>query len=172
MNKNYLLELAQYNAWANELMKSWLNELNETQWSQPLVGSFNSIEATVLHVAGAEKVWYERLDNKAQGFLSVSFKGTKETLLAIWTVATENLLQFVSVVPESILEDYFPYKNLKGEDLTLKRYQALVHVFNHSAYHRGQLINYLRQVGFTKVSSTDMSTFYLLKKRRAGKGSC
>lgn len=163
MTENYLLELAQYNLWANELIKSWLNELNETQWTQSLGGSFDSIEATVLHVAGAEKVWHERLDNKAQEFLSVSFKGSKEELLSIWTTATANLSAYVSIVSEAILDDFFSYRNLKGEDLVLKRYQALIHVFNHSTYHRGQLVNYLRQVGFTKVSSTDMSTFYLLK---------
>ncbi|MFN8344551.1 MAG: DinB family protein [Spirosomataceae bacterium] len=168
MNKDYLLELAQYNVWANELMKSWLNELNETQWTQSLVGSFDSIAATVLHLAGAEKVWYERLNHKAEEFLSVSFNGTKDDLLAIWTQATDHLQTYVSTVPESELETYFPYKNLKGEDLTLKRHQAIVHVFNHSTYHRGQLVNYLRQVGFTQVSSTDMSTFYLLKN--SGKG--
>ncbi|WP_223233283.1 DinB family protein [Chitinophaga sp. CF418] len=31
---------------------------------------------------------------------------------------------------------------------------------NHSTYHRGQLVNMLRQVGFTQLSSTDLATYY------------
>jgi uncharacterized damage-inducible protein DinB len=33
--------------------------------------------------------------------------------------------------------------------------QMLLHVFNHGTYHRGQLINILRQAGVEKVPETD-----------------
>lgn len=160
MTKKYLLELAQYNLWANELMHHWLRQINEQQWSQPLVGSFTSIEATALHVAAAEKMWRERLDNKVQEYLPTTFKGDKAALLDIWKTASENLYKYILDFPETALTERFEFRNLKGEELSLERYQAMVHVINHSTYHRGQLVNYLRQVGFTEVSSTDMSTFY------------
>ena len=43
-------------------------------------------------------------------------------------------------------------------------YQMLVHVFNHSTYHRGQLINMLRQLGIEKVPTTDFALWVKNKK--------
>ena len=160
MNKNYFLELAQYNIWANQKMIHWLSQISEEQWTQKLVGSFDSIEATAIHTAGAEKVWWERLNNQAQPFLNITFKGNKNDLIEIWRNTSENLKNYISEISEADLKETFNYKNLKGDDFTRVRYQATAHVFNHSTYHRGQLVNYLRQVGFTDVNTTDLIYFY------------
>lgn len=160
MNKSYFLELAQYNIWANQKMTDWLSQISEEQWSQKLIGSFDSIEATAIHTAGAEKIWFERLINHAQPFLTLTFKGSKNNLVEIWKNASENLKNYISEISEEDLKETFAYKSLKGEDFSRAKYQAIAHVFNHSTYHRGQLVNYLRQVGFTKVDITDMIYFY------------
>jgi uncharacterized damage-inducible protein DinB len=160
MNKNYFLELAQYNIWANQKMTDWLSQISEEQWSQKLVGSFESIEATAIHTAGAEKIWFERMNDQAQPFLNLTFKGNKNDLIEIWKNASENLKNYVSEISEGDLQETFAYKNLKGGGFSRMRYQAIAHVFNHSTYHRGQLVNYLRQVGFTGVGTTDLIYFY------------
>jgi uncharacterized damage-inducible protein DinB len=160
MNKNYFLELAQYNIWANQKMTDWLSQINEEQWTQKLIGSFESIEATAIHTAGAEKVWFERLNNQAQPFLTQTFKGNKNELIEIWETASKNLENYVADVSEEDLKESFAYKSLKGEDFSRVKYQAIAHVFNHSTYHRGQLVNYLRQVGFVDVNTTDLIYFY------------
>ncbi len=160
MNKNYFLELAQYNIWANQKMISWLSQINDEQWSQKLIGSFDSIEATAIHTAGAEKLWFERFNNQAQPFLTQTFQGNKNDLIEIWENASENLKNYVTDVSEEDLNETFAYKSLKGDDFSRVKYQAIAHVFNHSTYHRGQLVNYFRQVGFTKVDTTDLIYFY------------
>ena len=160
MNKNYFLELAQYNIWANQKMTNWLSQISEEQWSQKLVGSFESIEATAIHTAGAEKVWWERLNNQAQPFLNLTFNGSKSELIEIWKNTSENFKNYVSEISDEELQETFAYKSLKGEGFSRVKYQAIVHVFNHSTYHRGQLVNYLRQVGFTDVNTTDLIYFY------------
>ena len=68
MNKNYFIELSTYNVWANNEFRNWLLQLSQEQLKQPLVSSFNSIEATALHIVGAESVWLERL-NKVQNWV-------------------------------------------------------------------------------------------------------
>ncbi len=160
MNKNYFLELAQYNIWANQKMINWLSQINEEQWSQKLIGSFESIEATTIHIAGAEKVWFERLHNQAQPFLTLTFKDDKNDLIEIWKNASENLKNYVSEISEKDLMETFSYNSLKGEDFSRVKYQAIAHVFNHSTYHRGQLVNYLWQVDFIEVDMTDLIYFY------------
>ena len=160
MNKNYFLELAQYNIWANQKMIHWLSQINEEQWSQKLVGSFESIEATAIHTAGSEKLWFERFNNQKQPFLNLTFKGDKNDLIDIWKNASENLKNYVFKISEEDLMESFAYKSLKGEGFSRVKYQAIAHVFNHSTYHRGQLVNYLRQVGFTDVNTNDLIYFY------------
>ena len=46
MNKSYFIELAQYNIRANYIVISWLQQISEQQWKQPVVSSFNSITET------------------------------------------------------------------------------------------------------------------------------
>ena len=160
MNKNYFLELAQYNVWANQKMTDWLSQLSEDQWSQKLIGSFESIEATAIHTAGAEKIWFERLNYQTTPFLTRTSKGDKNALVDIWKNASENLKNYVAETTEENLMKTFAYKSLKGEDFSRVKYQAIAHVFNHSTYHRGQLVNYLRQVGFIDIETTDLIYFY------------
>lgn len=160
MNKNYFLELAQYNIWANQKMTDWLSQISEEQWSQKLIGSFESIASTAIHTAGSEKLWHERLNYRANPFLTLTFKGDKNELIEIWKNASENLKNYISKTSEQDLMETFAYKSLKGEDFSRVKYQAIAHVFNHSTYHRGQLVNYLRQVGFTDVDTTDLIYFY------------
>ncbi|MES2796878.1 MAG: DinB family protein [Bacteroidota bacterium] len=162
MNKEYFLKLANYNIWANDICTDWLNQISEEQWNQPLIGSMASIAATAIHIAGAEKIWYERLENNPSPFLSSHFDGDKMELVNIWKKASKNLLIYIENLPESDLLSKFNYSNIKGEPFHSLKFEALAHVFNHSTYHRGQIVNYLRQVGFTKVGSTDLIQFYRL----------
>ena len=161
MNKNYFIELSTYNVWANNEFRNWLLQLNQEQLKQPLISSFSNIEATSLHIVGAESVWLERL-NQVQNWvwLPSVFKGTTDELLQLWEQSSEGLHQFVKDLPEEDFMAKVSFTNLKGDAFEMPYYKMLAHVFNHSTYHRGQLTTMLRQVGFTGVGSTDMINFY------------
>ncbi|HMX78573.1 MAG TPA: DinB family protein, partial [Chitinophagaceae bacterium] len=53
------------------------------------------------------------------------------------------------------LEHTIQYYNTKKENFKQPVWQIVLHVVNHSTYHRGQLINMLRQVGVEKLPHTD-----------------
>ena len=55
MNRKYLLELADYNIWANDKLIGWLLQISVEQFEQPLIGSFKNIYETTLHMVAAEK---------------------------------------------------------------------------------------------------------------------
>lgn len=162
MNKEYFENLAKYNIWANSKVFSWLNQISDSQWNTKLVGSMESIAATCIHTAGAEKIWLDRLDGLNTPFLTTTFNGGKAELIEIWNIASVNLNTYISNLPENEFETEFDYKNMAGQKFTSKRFEAFAHVFNHSTYHRGQIVNYLRQVGFTDVGSTDLIAFFRL----------
>ena len=162
MTKKYFLELANYNIWANNIIYSWFDKINEGQWNLPLVSSFESIAATALHIAGAESIWVDRLNKVASPvWLPAVFAGNKTETMNLWNKASGNLKFFVEQFDESKMESNLNFKRINGEAYKMPHYQVFAHVFNHSSYHRGQLVTLLRQVGFTDVGSTDLFGFFI-----------
>jgi uncharacterized damage-inducible protein DinB len=161
MTKKYFLQLAEYNIWANDIVFSWFEKISDDQWNQCLVSSFETIADTALHVAGAETIWLERL-NKLESpvWLPAVFKGNKNDIINLWKKASEDLKVFVESFDDTKMESILRFTRLNGITYEMPHYQVLAHVFNHSTYHRGQLVTLLRQVGFIDVSSTDLSGFF------------
>lgn len=167
MNRDYFLDLAHYNQWVNDLVISWLNQLDDEQWTQVITSSFCSIRQTTLHLVSAEKIWLDFWQEVATPqFLSTEFAGTKEELIRIWKQTSAALQQFIRIYPEENYQQPVRF-NWKGVDCQLLFWQTFAHFINHATYHRGQLVTLLRQVGFTNLSSTDIAT-YLRKRQFAG----
>ena len=161
MTKNYFIQLADYNIWANNIVHSWFEKITDEQWEQLVISSFDSIEATALHIAGAETIWLDRLNQvQVPVWLPSLFKGTKNDILDLWKKSSQNLKSFIENFDETKLQVNLSFKRLNGDAYEMPYYQLFAHVFNHSTYHRGQIVTLLRQVGFTDVSSTDMSGFF------------
>src|SRR5436190_1661815 len=62
---------------------------------------------------------------------------------------------WINNASEMALEHVFQYYNTKREMFKQPVFQVILHVFNHDNYHRGQLVNMLRQVGIEKIPQTD-----------------
>jgi len=161
MTKDYFIQLANYNIWANNLVHSWFEKITDEQWKQPVVSSFGSIGETALHVAAAESVWLDRLNNvPSPVWLPAVFKGSKKDLQVLWAKASAGLKLFVEHIAEAKLSVNLSFKRRDGIADELAYYQILAHVFNHSTYHRGQVVTMLRQTRFAQDSSTDLSGYY------------
>jgi len=59
-------------------------------------------------------------------------------------VSTQN--EFLSSITEESLYVPITYKNTKGDTFTYPLWQIMMHVINHSSYHRGQVTTMLRQL--------------------------
>src|SRR5262245_46294714 len=96
MTRDYFIQLADYNVWANATVHLWFNKLTDEQWSQPIVSSFNSIADTALHVAAAESVWLDRL-NKVENpvWLPSVFKGSKNETIDVWKKSSLGFKSFI-----------------------------------------------------------------------------
>ena len=163
MTKQYFKELAEYNVWANNIVCSWLDQINDEQWNKEIISSFNSIQETVLHIISAEKAWLERFEQKPVEWLQFTYKGSKEEHIILWKKISANLKDFIDGFDESKLEEILDFKRLNGDAYSMPHYQLIAHVINHSTYHRGQMVTMLRQAGFTTVGSTDLLGVYRKK---------
>ena len=160
MTKTYLLALADYNIWANNKLTDWLSQISVEQFEQPLVGSFKNIHETTLHIVAAEQIWHQRLVNNVSEWLGITFEGDRTMMLEIWKKTSADLKTYILDLPEEKLIENFAFNTRDGTPYYMEQYKALAHVFNHSTFHRGQLITLLRQVGFTGVGSTDLINYY------------
>ncbi len=161
MTKQYVNELAEYNCWANEQICTWLQAISETQWHQTVVSSFNSIAETCLHIASAEHAWTLRIVDKPAEWLATNFNGDKNALIKKWKEVSTQLKEVVHQFDENKLQSILHFTRLNGDKHDLAFNKVFAHVFNHSTYHRGQLVTLFRQVGFTNIQSTDLTSFYL-----------
>ena len=161
MTKHYAIELADYNVWANNIVCGWLEKISDGQWNQHIVSSFNSTRETVLHIIGAEQIWLQRLNKEVKTvWLPNVYTGTKAEHIALWKKLSQELKDFVIDLDEMHLKEKLDFKRLNGDAYSMPYYQVLAHIFNHSTYHRGQLITMMRQAGFTDVGSTDMLGYF------------
>ncbi|CAN5229010.1 hypothetical protein BH09BAC4_BH09BAC4_11730 [soil metagenome] len=160
MNKDYFLALADYNLWVSRIAISWLNQLTDDQWNQVITSSFDSVKQTALHLVSAEKIWldyWQQVPNPA--FLTTQFEGTKEDLIQIWLQTSAALKQFIEGYPPEAYQQSV-FFSWRGVNWQMAFWQTFAHFINHATYHRGQLVTLLRQVGFTKLSSTDLATYF------------
>lgn len=160
MTKNYFIELAGFNIWANNIVCSWLEKINDEQWSQTVVSSFNSIQETVLHIISAENAWLQRFKKEPVEWLQSTYKGSKEEHINLWKKTSAAFKEYVENFDENKSQTNLDFRRLNGDAYSMPFYQLFAHVVNHATYHRGQLVTMLRQVGFTDVSATDSLGFY------------
>lgn len=160
--KEYLITLTKYNLWAAQKTIASLATITPEQWQEDLGGSFKSLADTVLHLVSAEKLTCERLQGApTEPFLATVFKGSKAEVLSLWERYAEKLAEIVASFSDESPQAILEFNTLKGMPMAMECYQLITHVVNHSTYHRGQIVNYLRMLGVTSLESTDMFNFYL-----------
>jgi uncharacterized damage-inducible protein DinB len=158
--KEYLLTAAQYNIWANDRFIKVLTSLDDGVLDKEIISSFSSIRKTVLHIWGAEDIWLQRLHRvEKPAWKAIGFEGTIGELCHQWVKSSHGLAALVSSSDDSGLTQRMASVSMKGERHEDAVGAALQHVFNHTTYHRGQLVTMLRQAGITDIPGTDLIAF-------------
>jgi uncharacterized damage-inducible protein DinB len=154
--KELLTQYATYNIWANNEILSVILSLTKEQQRQGITSSFPSIYGTCYHLYDAESIWYQRLQQVEKMIRqSENQEASMQDVANGWQQQSALWLNWISTVSEEQLKEIFHYQNMKGEQFEQPLYEVLLHLFNHSTYHRGQLVTMLRQLGVEKIPATD-----------------
>ncbi len=144
-----------YAHWANGHMLTACDTLDSESLQRDVGISFGSVLGTLEHMFGADWIWLERWQGRSPA--SWPAKGTMTTIddfRDAWTVLDADRARFLDSIDGSQLSQPIRYRNLKGETFEYPLGQLLFHVSNHATYHRGQVMQLVRQLGGT-VKSTD-----------------
>jgi len=172
--KDVLVQLARYNAAANEALLAILAKLPYSLAQADLKVYYKSILGTFQHIVMAELSWLKRFD----GFFPGPLLGSNPLLAreaaalkqesgaslaacaALCAEVDELFVAFAEGLDESKLGERVRYRNMKGEELERLYWQTIVHVLNHGTHHRGEISALLDQNGI----ANDVSGFTLYAK--------
>jgi uncharacterized damage-inducible protein DinB len=154
--KELLMQYAAYNMWANQKLCETVLALPAELQQQEVSSSFTSLRGTILHMWDAQSIWWQRLKLQENVLRpSDTFSGTTEEAVQAFLQQTKQWETWITNASDMQLQHVFSYYNTKREQFKQPTYQVLMHMMTHDAYHRGQLVNMLRQVGHQKIPQTD-----------------
>ena len=160
MDRNDLRELYDYNRWANHRALAAAGKLDGERFVRAMGNSFSSVRDTLAHVLSAEWIWMERWQGHwPKAMLNADDFPTVESLQTRWKSLEQDRDRFLESVTPERLRDRLAYINRAGEGYAYPLWQQMVHVVNHSTYHRGQITTMLRQLG-AEPMSTDFVEYY------------
>lgn len=158
--KSILIRFAEYNLWANSRLCGLMRGIDAGLLNKELTSSFPSLLKTLSHIKDVQFIWYNRLKN---------LHGTtidKNKMVEPYSQVETELLKYsdqISVFVKNSNELYFEtfceYTNSEGKSFKNQVSDILLHCFNHSTFHRGQIITLLRNINFSPFKSTDFITF-------------
>lgn len=137
-----------YNEWANARILGAAEGLSREALTKDLASSFPSIRDTLSHIVAVEWVWLRR------------WKGESPSVAPDWAAAPDvqtlkarlrdveaERAGFLDGLRDADLQRRVAYVNFKDEHWEYALGDLLLHLVNHSTYHRGQVATMLRQVG-------------------------
>jgi uncharacterized damage-inducible protein DinB len=142
--------LFRYNAWANERTFGALTAVPRTMYEADVKSSHGGIHGTMVHVVFAQHVWLLRwqgspIEAAVQASKSAS---SLEALRALWLDIETRTDAFLGErLSDALLIESFTMKTAKGVAFSHTYGDSMLHLVNHSSYHRGQVAAMLRQEG-------------------------
>jgi uncharacterized damage-inducible protein DinB len=145
--KEYFLKLYQYNAWANSRVLNCLQRQQvEDEKMLTLMG----------HIVAAQFLWLHRVKGLSPPDVKLWGNYKLDQLKTMAEDAGKKWLQFVE--SQDNFNRELSYKNYVGEFYTNNVEMIMIHLVNHSSYHRAQIAMLLRQKGLEPIN-TDFITY-------------
>jgi uncharacterized damage-inducible protein DinB len=137
MFKDYFIHLFKYNDWATQLCTESIMKLKKKNIKA---------EELLSHIISAQEVWLNRVLGK--DIITDPWKRLTETeWISKSTPLTADWINFLEGLHENDFEKRAEYTNTKGEHFSNTIKDILIHVINHSTYHRAQIATLVRQAG-------------------------
>ena len=152
--------LTRYKAWADDLFLSALSTLNETELTAPRSIVFGSLVRTLNHSYEMDRVWTCHLLGKPHGLTTRNPEECPELgeLIVRQRSIDEWYVNYSDTIADNELEEIIDFEFIGGQTGRMNRRDVLMHVVNHTTYHRGQASGILYQLNVSPPA-TDFPVF-------------
>jgi uncharacterized damage-inducible protein DinB len=145
--KDYFLKLYQYNDWSNSRVLNCLkNQSINDEKILSLMG----------HIVAAQFLWLRRIKGLPPPDVKLWGSYSLPQLITLAEDAGKQWLEFVEKTDN--FDHELTYTNYVGDPYTNNVETIMIHLVNHSSYHRAQIAMLLRQKGFEPIN-TDFITY-------------
>lgn len=145
--KKYFLKLYQYNLWANQRVIDCLNRQNVDD---------EKILSLLGHILAAQFLWLHRIKELPAPDVKLWGTYSLKQLNEMAEQAGRQWLEYVEGNDDFNRE--MTYRNYTGDPYTNNVEMVMIHLVNHSTYHRAQIALLLRQTGMEPLN-TDFITY-------------
>ena len=156
----------EYNQWANDAFVQWLSGKPEADFYKTVPSSYPTLALTLNHILAVQEFWYAVITASApmsQRYMETSPDHAE--ILRELPRQSALLHTYISSLTEAdLLEEielHTPW--VQGR---LPRYEFIQHLFNHSTYHRGQVVTIGRNLGYEDAPMTDYNFYNMVVLQR------
>lgn len=153
--------LLRYNLWANTAHVEFFKAQPSGVVDAHVPGSFPSVMKTLQHIRNAQQVWLQRLHGESPAGFPVD-SAENEVIYGDLLLSSQTLLEYCSGLSDDALNSPMHYTTFAYGAQTSLRYEVLLHVCNHSTYHRGQCVTMARALGLEGIPPTDLIRYLRL----------
>ncbi len=152
--------LARYNAWADKLTFDAVAALPEGEATKPRTTLFRNIVHTLNHILVIDRIFQAHLEGREHGYTA---RNTPEPLpFEELRRAQETVdrwyIDWSDRMTETALEEKIAFTFVGGGGGVMTRNEILLHVVNHTSYHRGFVADMFFQVP-ARPPTTDLPVF-------------
>lgn len=169
-SKELLLDDLRFSAWSNHRMLEGCSTIPVADLERDLRISHTSVITTLNHIYDSERVSLDCLQSATpNGLWRQPTEPPSQLLLPelqqSWAAIWQGLLQWLETRPAGDLRVILPLQLPPGIK-HLARWQVLRHCFDHSIFHRGQIIGMIRTLGYLPPAINRMD-YFLAKEESA-----
>jgi uncharacterized damage-inducible protein DinB len=161
MNTRTARMLARYNAWANRLIFDAVAALPTDEAVKERATLFRNMVHTLNHNYVIDRIWQAHLEGRDHGY---DARNTKDhpPLPELWRAqqaVDQWYIGWSDTVTAAALEEKVNYTLIGGNPGAMTRGEILLHVINHTTYHRGFVADLFYQVP-ARPPTTDLPVYF------------
>lgn len=159
--------LTRYNAWANQQIFDAVAALPDGEATRERPSLFRNMVHTLNHNYVIDRIWQAHLEGREHGFTA---RNTAEhpPLSELWAAqqgVDDWYVAWSDGLSDRVLEEKVSFTLIGGNPGVMTRGEILLHVVNHTSYHRGFVADLFYQVP-SRPPTTDLPVF--LRENAAG----
>jgi uncharacterized damage-inducible protein DinB len=159
-NKEYLLNLLNYNSWANDEFFKVIIKLSSEEINKQRKSFMNSIRNSLNHLLVIDKVWLSNMKKEKHTFdnLQTILYENMEQLWKEKKTEEQLIKNYVENLSDKEFEEIVECELIGGNKVLISRSMIITHLVMHGGYHRGIIAEMFGQIPLPPIAQ-DITTW-------------
>ena len=153
--------LARYNRWSNDVFFKYVAELPPEEITRPRQTLFKNIVHTLNHIYVIDSIFRAHLEGRDHGYTArnTAEPPVFEDLRREQRELDQWYIGWSDRMTDASLDETVRFTYVGGGDGAMTRGQILMHIVNHTSYHRGFAADMFFQIPGKRAPTTDLTVF-------------